>query len=62
MCSFLCSESHITPHLVLCATRQKSTGDLVAQGRHVEYSEGDPYPDTIEEYHKVRVARQKSKL
>ena len=52
----------ITQH-VLCATRQKSTGDLVAQGSHVEYSAGgDTYPDSMEEYHKLRVARQKSKL
>ena len=45
------------------AARQKSTGNLVAQGSHVEYpAGGDPYPDSIEEYHRLRVARQKSKL
>lgn len=52
----------MTQH-VLCAIRQKSTGDLVAQGSHVEYSAGsDTYPDSIEEYHELRLARQKSKL
>ena len=51
------------PQHFWCAARQKSTGDLVAQGTHVEYpAGGDPYPGTIEEYHKLRVARQKSKL
>ncbi|KAL3158495.1 hypothetical protein ABBQ38_010727 [Trebouxia sp. C0009 RCD-2024] len=43
--------------------RQKSTGDLVAQGSHVEYSAGDDtYPDSTAEYHNRRVARQKSRL
>ncbi|KAL0027083.1 hypothetical protein WJX79_004282 [Trebouxia sp. C0005] len=43
--------------------RQRSTGELIAQGSHVEYSAGGtPYPDTIEEYHDTRVARHTSKL
>lgn len=47
----------------VCAFRQKSTGDLVAQGSHVEYSAGDDaYPDSTAEYHNITVARQKSKL
>ena len=41
--------------------RRKSTGDLIAQGNHVEYSAGGaPYPSTIEEYHKQQQSRQQS--
>ncbi len=51
------------PQEVLSCYRQRSSGELIAQGSHVEYSAGGaPYPDTIEEYHRAKSARHSSKL
>lgn len=44
---------------LLC--RHRVTGDLIAQGSHVEYSAGGaPYPSTIQEYHQQQLSRQQA--
>ena len=52
---------HLRTDQLYC--RQRSSGELIAQGSHVEYAAGGaPYPDTIEAYHEGRTTKQKSKL